>query len=159
MDGWDFLDDYDYSSDLERLDPARAVWAAGFFDGEGCVGFGRVKSGSDFLVVSVPQRAPVREPLNVFKDLFGGTIYEYHVKTNVAEADMLRWQVTGFHAGGVLGSLLPYLVVKREQAELAIQWVRLGPGMGHKHSTELREQRDAIVTKVRELKRPWLRAV
>lgn len=159
MDGWEFLDEYD-RVELDRADPARVVWCAGFFDGEGCITFGKDSYYNRFeLVVSASQRYPIREPLNVFKDLFGGSISDYECTTNVGEARMFRWQISGFHAGGVLETMLPFLIVKREQAELAIQWVRLAPGSGNRQAQELKDRRNIIVEKIREAKRPWLRAV
>jgi len=155
MDGWDFLDNYDQ---VEPLDPAQVVWCAGFFDGEGCITFANGQWGSD-LHVSVSQRAPVVKPIQIFKDLFGGVVRETHVVTNVAEADMLTWSVTGYHAGGILATLTPFLVVKREQAELATQWVRLSPGRGNKATNEVRALRASLAEKVRIAKRPWLHVV
>jgi len=49
--------------------------------------------------------------------------------------------------------LLPYLVVKHEQAELALHWVELAPGVGH-HDTNS-EQRAVIREKLSTAKKPW----
>lgn len=92
------------------------IWAAGFFDGEGCVCIARSKkNGSPIynsytLQISAFQNA--RTPLDVLQTLFGGSVGK--------NQNGWHWARAGASAKPVLEQLLPYLIVKRTQAELGI---------------------------------------
>ena len=104
------------ASSVEQL-----TWAAGFFDGEGTVYIYSHSSSHRYryLAISVSQRDP--RPLLVFRELFGGSIHR-HEHTRGVEADIWKWEVRNRLAGAALVQLLPYLLLKREQAELAIAY-------------------------------------
>lgn len=105
------------------------AWAAGFFDGEGCVTVtrcvnkpthksrrGKKEHVSYQLVLRVGQR--VRAPLETLQEVFGGTITP-HMKC----AELYwKWSSYGADAPKVLAELLPLLRVKREAALLAIEF-------------------------------------
>lgn len=87
------------------------AWSAGFFDGEGCILANR--SGASFsLRAKVSQVVP--EPLEQLRRWFGGNIwYEKAYGRSV-------WTVSGYKARLFLRAILPYLVVKRDRATLAL---------------------------------------
>lgn len=98
------------------------AWAAGFVDGEGCIS----------ITVRKPRRAQ-RTPqytaqLGVFNldpaplvklhQMFGGTIY---FRSRVSHLRAVgEWRIKGKNAAWALEQLRPFLIVKREQAALAI---------------------------------------
>lgn len=89
------------------------AYAAGFFDGEGCVRLQANQNGKQSLRVYIAQK-DVR-PLEYLQPFFGGLIRKY--KSNVA------WQLQLFGLAGYefLVAVEPFLIVKRAQAQLAIR--------------------------------------
>jgi hypothetical protein len=81
-------------------------YAAGYFDGEGCITLMRMKR-SDYLYLRVAVVSHDADSLQVFADLFGGEVqYANHGK----KIGMVhRWDKNGSRARKVLTELLPYL--------------------------------------------------
>lgn len=103
----------------------KLIWAAGFFDGEGCITCYRANINKkplkhNFgLTLAVTQKS--KKSLLIFQELFGGSIkyYEkhknskkYYVFTLTAEESVIK----------CLKKLLPYLIEKREEALLALKF-------------------------------------
>lgn len=100
------------------------AWAAGFFDGEGCVMVQRRKGrsgsrgGCYVMQISASQKHP--EPLYRLLEVFRcGAVHQTKRRESYG-CDMWVWKASGNFANEVLKRMLPYLVVKREQAEVAI---------------------------------------
>ena len=133
--------------------PEQVIWAAGFIDGEGFVGISRGTSRNGRPchqpMVDVTQ-ARQRAPLDLLVGLFGGRVRLQ--KTSCGPA--FNWRVTTEQARLVLLAVLPYLVVKRPQADLLLQysetlWVRGGK---FRHVPEdVMAQREAIYQQLRRL--------
>lgn len=104
----------------------KLIWAAGFFDGEGCTSIAKqsTKYGKDraltstnyCLGVSICQK--VKEPLDVFHQFFGGHLYSYEVKG----VTYWRWHTWSAGALHVLQTLKPYLILKAERARVCIDF-------------------------------------
>jgi hypothetical protein len=92
------------------------VYLAGFFDGEGCITVTVNNKGYAYVMIETTQR--VREPLDLMKATFGSSGEVRPIKGGKYWG--LRYN--GTHAEAVLRELLPYLRVKREQAELALRF-------------------------------------
>lgn len=97
------------------------AWAAGFVDGEGCISVPvrtRVRNRRDYsLALYVGQVDP--RPLARLKSYFGGTVVQ---RTSWGRGrPIFMWRITGTTAEKALRTLLPYLMVKAEQARLAIE--------------------------------------
>jgi hypothetical protein len=88
-------------------------WAAGFFDGEGNVNISK-----DSLQVSVFNT--YKPAVDKFQELFGGNVTVRKGSGN--SRDCYMWFVTTGTAAMVLRLLRPYLVVKQEQARIAIEF-------------------------------------
>lgn len=91
------------------------AWAAGFFDGEGCVYIGRqeqkAKPQTHYqLTATVFQN--VREPLDIMQGLFGGNVFR--------RDKGWVWQMSGHPLVPTLSEMIPYMVVKKAQSELAV---------------------------------------
>ena len=92
------------------------IWAAGFFDGEGCISFNKQRRKTCYsfrLDMSLGQITP--DPLYVFSSLFGGTVSKQGKV-------YYQWHLYGDSASNALQLMLPYLKVKKSQAVLAIEW-------------------------------------
>ena len=95
------------------------AYVAGFIDGEGNIGVSYFKStGTYYLHITVPQTH--RKPLEVLLETFGGNIWNRPIPKNPKHKQQWYWRVTRKLAASVLNELLPYLVLKKEQAELGI---------------------------------------
>ena len=139
-----------------------AAYLAGFFDGEGCVGAyitnrpasptNRAARGMR-LSVSVAQVD--RRPLLMLQEAFGGAVVVSD-KGNTRKDGFNRricyvWIVSGPSAQTALRAMLPYLVVKREQAEEALKIVMIPRGA--RRRTEYRDEDVRIASHIKELKR------
>jgi len=115
------------------------AWAAGFFDGEGCVTVAadgkprrRLRRTSYRLHITVSNTKLA--PLERFKTLFGGAVYQQRQngeKAGLAVDSAGRkasyfWMIPGRAAQRVLASLLPYLCTRHEQAAAALAFPIVG---------------------------------
>ena len=101
------------------------AWAAGFFDGEGCIHIGRLTARGHTnyqLIIRVSQRT--REPVDEFQRLFGGFVSTTRASSHPHKTQWL-WGCSNAQAGKVLAQLLPFLIVKKSQAELAVEFQAL----------------------------------
>lgn len=113
----------DRAFEEEGLRPFAVAWAAGCFDGEGCVSLAKAKQhgGPTYyyrvdLIVSNTDRA-LLEP---FVGLFGGRID--HHRRKAPRRDCYQWKTTGSaHAATIIQELRPWLIVKAPQAEVALK--------------------------------------
>lgn len=105
------------------------AYAAGLFDGEGCVMIARARSGTaprgsttkriyHRLDLSVGQVD--RRPLLWLQTRYGGRIDPVPKKRGIGEQLCWQWRLGPRAAEMFLRQVLPYLIVKREQAEVAL---------------------------------------
>lgn len=92
-------------------------WAAGFFDGEGCVSISKRQRGK-FLEhhLSVQVGQAIRRPLDELSAIFGGGVT---MDTKVGGL-FYRWRVHGKKAQGFLEAILPHSMVKSEEILAAL---------------------------------------
>ena len=115
---------------IDIQSPHFDIWAAGFFDGEGCVLVARCKnSGSRggwnyYLQVSIAQQD--RRPLELINSKFGGSIRLNKSKATYEKKKdhVYTWGLvlTGKSAFAFLSAIHPYCVVKSEQITEALRW-------------------------------------
>lgn len=100
---------------LTNLDLA---WIAGFFDGEGTVTIcrpgNRMRGGRKSYSMSASVVQANYEILAMLKESFGGYLFE------VKGRYLWRWSVHSFYAVNFLKTVVPFLRLKKTQAELAI---------------------------------------
>jgi len=114
-------------------------YLAGFIDGEGCFTI----TPRLLPLLSIGQRDPT--VLHRIKQFVGAG----HV-SGVTTRNLWRYAITGQNAINLTGNLIPYLVVKREEAELFIT-VRM-IGSGRPMNSLERKQRENVRRMLQELK-------
>src|SRR5262252_6649280 len=95
------------------------AWAAGFIDGEGCIGIyaNASRDGRPVYRLSLTASQHGNDaPLERLLSLFGGSI------TQIQQGKAAYWGVTSKKAADAIREMLPYLTVKRKQAELALEF-------------------------------------
>jgi hypothetical protein len=132
---------------------ARIIWAAGFFDGEGCVQIKLRKTPTPchFVRLSVNQVNP--EPLLILKQLFGGTI-SFHSKSGVNDRsrDIWSWQIGSQKAVDALKLMHPYLIVKAGESDIAIKFQSTVCYRGKEIPEEIVERRLQLVKDITTMK-------
>ena len=97
--------------EIEELDKA---YAAGFFDGEGCVRIAAPRGNRGYtVIVSVGQKDVA--PLLFLRKIWGGQI-AHRMKTDSSE-----WTISSALAGEFLSAIAPYLKCKKEVSRLALE--------------------------------------
>lgn len=105
--------------DPAEITPVRLAYAAGLIDGEGCIGiYHNSHNGNYHIAVEMVDSSGLEELHN----LFGGRWY-FKPATDVRRG-RCSWMVFNSAAENALRLVLPYLRVKRPQAELGLttQW-------------------------------------
>jgi hypothetical protein len=103
-------------------------YAAGFVDGEGCIGFAKTRT-SIFPRVLVTNTN--LEILNEFKEKWGGDIKPLSlIKENWKQG--YYWRISWAKAVNFLSDIEPYLKIKNRQAHAVFAWDEIRPGRGGK---------------------------
>ena len=128
-------------------------YLAGFFDGDGCICIYKQRNpnmarGHSYrLYISVTQKAPLI--LEVFKAQWGGSIHDRSKYANI-------WMAYGQSALKALKELAPHLILKREEALLAISFQTEKTERKNRRCTRLTESEfasdEAACLKMRGLK-------
>lgn len=128
--------------------PTELAYLAGFFDGEGYVGistdYPKWAKGNSYLRLRVNITQKDKKILEMIKDIYGGTLHK-------GKDGVHKWYVDGQKAISFLKDVLPFLILKKEQTKLAIEFVSLN--VGKNKSVEQRTRQQEIAVKIKELKR------
>lgn len=120
----------------EELDYA---YAAGLIDGEGCIGiYHNSHNGNYQLRIAVEMTD--KSGLDVLESLFGGKWYFRAAKA--PRKARYIWMTFNNNASKVLETLMPYLRVKKKQAEVALKgdWISYSKKKMPLHQQEIRIQ-------------------
>ena len=101
-------------------------WArlAAFIDGEGCIRIATVKGHSSgsrrvmYVEVSVVN-TDVRL-VQWLVETFGGSTYTNNKRSSLQHAPCFGWVASSRHAATLIAACLPYFLIKREQADVAL---------------------------------------
>lgn len=116
------------------------AWAAGFFDGEGCVLVELSKEKACRHGCRTSLHATVTQTslpcLQLFMEQFGGGIATARAKTPNGRrwAVQYRWSVRNEDAAAFLKAIEPYTVVKKEQIAAALKYPMRAPN-GRKYGS------------------------
>lgn len=124
-------------------------YLAGFFDGEACIRATLQKSGALSIAVSITQKDSA--PLHALRRHFNvGTVALYPKEPPFRHFTFFAYSD---NARVILEGLLPYLIVKREEAELALQSFDVERNCWGEVSVEDQEKSRFIERRLRQLKR------
>jgi hypothetical protein len=91
---------------------------AGFVDGEGCIFIQHRKpTRTHYLKLTVTNLNPA--PLLVLQSLFGGSL-RFKAGTTTKYRRLYKWEAAAHQAAEAIFALAPLLLVKRDEAEVAI---------------------------------------
>lgn len=110
------------------------AWAAGFFDGEGCILIRTHHIGDKYYTLSLKISQKRLEPLRYFSELFGGVGSFWTSKQGVHQ-----WQCEGQKANQILKLIYPYLVIKNPEADVAFKFVEEGIKFNNRWTPERRK--------------------
>ncbi len=146
------------------LDKVQLAYAAGIMDGEGTIGVYRYK-GTGTYKNKISYRPDVSmantnlKIVKLFKAWFGGTIIEKKQIKNYKV--MYRWNLCSYDAvQEMISALLPYLQLKRKQAELILKFfaiTKTGKGQRNKpcFSDAEKEKQNVLYEQTLRLNGGW----
>lgn len=106
------------------------VYMAGFFDGEGCISVSRSRKKTNnklylkyYITLTVGQSGEQGKKIcEWIQDIFGGKVFESHRNRHLFDSS-LEWVWAATQKPHIfLKQILPYLKIKKKQAELAIEF-------------------------------------
>lgn len=112
-------------------------YAAGFFDGEGCVGVTYIRQGNGipYYIVSVKIANTVRSVLEEFKEQWGGSIFRLAGGRKGNRKPAWYWRVAAQKAKRFILDVRPYLRIKGPISDLGIKLIDIQNFTG-KHFNE-----------------------
>jgi hypothetical protein len=106
-----------------------SAYAAGLFDGEGCIQIRRLKqtlgTGRPGYVLTTTISMTDTEPLKAMQARFGGSLGNYDLRNSLRHKSIWLWTLYGATSVCFLRATMPWLMVKRRRAQIAIQYQRL----------------------------------
>lgn len=141
-----------------KHEPTDLAWAAGFFDGEGCVQInkkytkyvtkkrGLVRRYTYSLSVSAGNMD--LRPLRKLIDMFGGGIAEQRTKEGKF---YYQWKTEAKKASSALTLMLPYMMVKKEISQMGVDFQNLKRARGNKLSEEELDVYDGYYQRMKEI--------
>lgn len=101
-----------------------AAYTAGIFDGEGYVGIDRISKSTGSKTIHHGIRVVISQKdgliMNWLKSNFGGNVYQ---QRNNTDYFIYRWRIHSKKAAYFLETIYPYLIIKKEQVKLALEFV------------------------------------
>lgn len=136
-------------------DPCELAWAAGIVDGEGCIYIRRNISpvGTENYALAVKvvmtHEATVRRIHRIFN--LGSVGLTHRASPNHKQA--WTWKAMSRQAERVLTSILPWLYTKQDQADIALEFMRVPVATGgRKTPASIQDERVRLYWTLREAK-------
>ena len=134
------------------------AYIAGFFDGEGCIYINRwwdKRRGCYEYALNIEVSNTNPAPLKILKEIFGGKVKEKSrnsTKTNWRKA--WKWVCKSRMSETFLEKMLPYLIIKQDEARLALEYRKTCEGKCFRKLTNCeRDRRDFYYYTLSALKR------
>lgn len=140
------------------MSPTIDAYAAGLIDGEGCIGVSKSKGGTYAARIDVGMSSKARILLERLQRAYGGSIRNSRPGTDRWESAEC-WMVSGTVAAATLRRIAAHLVLKSEQASIALKVEEIRAGLaktptGRSRWTDEAKSRCAILkTRMHELNR------
>jgi len=133
------------------------AYLAGILDGEGCLRISRTNQKdmvNPYFQASIQVGMQDKRVLEMFKTTFGGSIYKD--RTVNGKLPVYRWRINS-KRGSIkcLKKLMPYLITKREQAEILLSFCKNTPPPKKRSAGLSQEQlklREDLFNKIKKLK-------
>lgn len=99
------------------------AYLAGIIDGEGCISIRKWQQRNKYWIYSLTLDVGNTNRIltDWLSDNFGGTVILFHSK-NPRHNDRYCWRLSQGKAGIIIKKVLPYLLIKKEQAVLALEY-------------------------------------
>lgn len=112
------------------MNDARLAYCAGIVDGEGCIFIGRhrskVKGRADNYCLTLRVAMCHEATIKRLAQVVGiGTVYNGKGKAALVKRPLWIWHASSANAAAALSTLLPYLLAKRPEADLALSFAQL----------------------------------
>lgn len=134
------------------MDNFNIAYAAGLFDGEGCITVKRsVSHGTITRSLNVRVEMACKPVLDYLAAGFDGEVKISPSKRDSGYKPVYRLEFRSQKAKDVLNLLIPYLIEKRDQAIVALAYPITS--RGHKHNGAAKELQEEIYWALREMKR------
>jgi hypothetical protein len=152
---------FDDADNSAAVNNRKLAYFAGLFDGEGCINVTEVKPKPGRISPSFQTLAQIsmtdRRPLDLLQQPFGGSM---QLVDKEGARPIWVWRVYHKAAKLFLEAVLPYLIVKKLQAELLIELENGIPKRGFQRRLNDKEieRRRKIKNKIRALNGPSLYA-
>jgi hypothetical protein len=132
------------------------AYAAGLFDGEGCVVFRHRKKTDKQWQMELTLSNCDERALFFMKNIFKGSTRTAVIRREGNRYPFGVWTVSGPSAGYAAKAMLPYSILKRKQLELFLQGRDTVVGRGCHLSAKRKLKRHKLATQIRLLKRPQM---
>lgn len=127
------------------------AYIAGFFDGEGCVRIKQANQGGNsyYLIAHITNTNPII--LKKVQGLFGGNT---RLQEKGKNKPIYNWYITSSEANDFLKVLYPFLIEKKSQAELGINFhqnkEKMTPKEKQKNYQKMRDMKLEIIGNIYE---------
>jgi intein/homing endonuclease len=122
-------------------------YAAGFFDGEGCINVSSCRKTILIRTLVVNTNLTI---LEMFKEKWGGDIYS-NKKGKEHWKQAYTWRLSNNAACEFLKDIYPFLVVKVQQAEASFIFFDNRPGKGKQRTEEAEQITKEAIDKIKSL--------
>jgi hypothetical protein len=144
---------------MPKMTETDNAYAAGILDGEGSIAIsGRAKTALCIYVGNSDPRMCVW-----LKERYGGSIYQSpsRIRNGKSTRIMYQWQLASASAGAFLKAVYPYLVIKKEQADIAFAYLATKGKSGQRVEVGDHLYRLDLIDRLKETRnhRPPLKAV
>ena len=110
------------------------AWVAGFMDGDGFISIDKCTNDPVYYQAKVEASQGTEDPLVRIQQIFGGSL---GFKKNQYGTVYMYWRARGAQVEHILNCIYPYLVVKKRQAEIVMEFCktvnRKKSGEGYKY--------------------------
>ena len=148
-------------NDISQTNVAQCAYFAGFIDGDGMVAIHKKKPPA-YYTLQVNAVNTCREPLDLLCQFFGGGVKVPYYQHSPKYRPVWVWSVHAKKAESCLHQLLPFLVIKKVRAELALlfrstfggdQALTRGNGISSDKNQRILADRHACYVLMRDLNR------
>lgn len=130
----------------------RVIRMAGFFDGEGSILIG-MRKGTGTALVQITVTQVDRRPLYELEQLFGGANYIQHRVSETRRNATWQWHLNGaLRVVPALTEMRPFLIVKREQADVALRFAATIVAGNNRTSPRLLARRRRLIDQLHALR-------